>query len=294
MRGCTSSVDLNPQSSNGQPGLGEAGPPVRLSGTVWAYIPDPRKYGPTPPSPLGDVEVQLFSGKLPSLEPTGAPPLTTTTGSDGTFGFNVTADAEGIVFYQARYGGAPTRDAKCFDGIAGSSSAVAWVKWCPQGCMPTTLTLDPVYDVTVTTGSGGAQTTYGLLKGRLTDETGAGFSIDQIMFAAQRHVVTVESGGLEGSGDCTESVPQRIRLASSPEDFYTDENGEFKDVQVELCSITTSGGPPPYLVTTTKTSYDNIQAWFGGWGGDTDSSGNPIYYCCTVSNSVSGIVVSCP
>jgi len=137
----------------------------------------------------------------------------------------------------------------------------------PQGGTLTTLTLDPVYDVTVTTGSGGAQTTYGLLKGRLTDETGAGFSIDQIMFAAQRHVVTVESGGLEGSGDCIESVPQRIRLASSPEDFYTDENGEFKDVQVELCSITTSGGPPPYSVTTTKTSYDNIQAWFGGWGG---------------------------
>ena len=289
VKGCTSSVDLNPQSSNGQPGLGEAGPPVRLSGTVWAYIPDPRKYGPTPPSPLGDVEVQLFSGKLPSLEPTGAPPLTTTTGSDGTFGFNVTADAEGIVFYQARYGGAPTRDAKCFDGIAGSSSAVAWVNWCPQGATPTTLTLNPVYGVTVTTGSGGAQMTHGLLKGQLTDPTGSGVSSGPIMFMANYYEVTLESGGLEGSNDCIESRPQYRYVATSPTTVWTDENGEFKDVQVELCSITTSGSPP-YLVTTSKTSCDNIQAYFGGAG---TIGGSIRRYCCTVSNGVSGIVVSC-
>ncbi|HYB59609.1 MAG TPA: hypothetical protein VEB88_05125 [Candidatus Acidoferrales bacterium] len=290
--GCPSTIDLNPQSSNGQPGIGQPGPPVRLSGTVRRWVSDPRHRGPPKGEPLGGVEVQLSSSNFFGTG-TGSPPLTTTTGSDGSFSFNVTAEAGGTttVFYQASYGGREIGPPGCIGGIFGSSSAFVWVNWCLQVGTPTTLTLDPVYDVTVTTGSGGAQTTYGLLKGQLTDETGAGFSIDQIVFAAQRHVVTIVSG--LGSDGCTESVPQCIRLASSPEDFYTDENGEFKDVQVELCSITNSEGPLQFQVTTTKTSCDNVQAWFGG-GSTFDNSGNMIYYCASVSNSVSGIVVSCP
>jgi len=267
---CTSSVDLNPPSW-----FGQAGHQVWLYGTVYENIlvpapgegPGGKNIWTLQSCPLGDVEVGLFS--TPTYPNATWTPLDNpaTTGSDGTFGFSVTSDATGTVFYQARFGGAPSklRDVP----ILGSMSTVVWVQWLPME-VPTTVTLDPAYDQTPETDAG-----YVLLKGQLTEINGVGIANEQIFFTADEYQVNIDT-----DGNCSAKGPDNNQIDTSPPIVYTDENGEFQDVQVLLYSIT-----PTSQTSALQKSYDNFEAHFAG-----DSARG---YLGNQSKGVSGTIFSC-